>query len=406
MHTAPVDAAQEYLAKCHDNGLQPSSTVTIALREHSSSVFAEGHAIAPLLAVVNAGLAPFLRTVKLKMADTLHTAQIANFLQRNKHVEALDLSGSSLGDTGVLACFISIRNAQAVSPLASLQIADVDLSTEGAFSLAKILQENKLGALRDINLTRNTIAHTGLVALRSAAASAGISISLAGNLRTVERLNAITHGVGAAVAVWGGWRMLNRALEIDVSRGVAASVTVFAMSLCTMMLCSCLYHASYRSLELNKKLRKADHCGVFLLIAGTYTPFCVGYTRDTIAGPLTLASVWLCALIGLSISVGLVKASTRTRALFALLMGWIGIVPARLLYERMQPEALAMVFAGGVTYSLGLIFYFLGKKKDPMMHVVWHLAVMLGGTIHYVALWRYMLIPTPLLAAVTGESIS
>ncbi len=74
-------------------------------------------------------------------------------------------------------------------------------------------------------------------------------------------------------------------------------------------------------------------------------------------------------------------------------MGWIAAVPGKMVVHRMQPGALALVVGGGASYSLGLIFYFLGKKI-PMMHVVWHLAVMLGGSLHYVALWQYVLVPS------------
>jgi hemolysin III len=115
------------------------------------------------------------------------------------------------------------------------------------------------------------------------------------------------------------------------------------------------------------------------------------YTFDpmTVSGPFCLVAVWICAVIGVLMGLRVIRAENATRAYFALAMGWIGIIPVRTMVARMEWQVFALVFAGGVAYSGGVYFY-IGGRRRPMMHVIWHLAVMLGGSLHYAALWQFV----------------
>lgn len=385
-----MNAVEQYVKICAHANHAPCEDLTEALKRKERTVTAKEDSVSSLLSLLISGCAPFIQRVHLPTVLPEHREQLANFVLKNTHVQELDVTDAAIGNAGVLAILAALRNSTGTS-ISVLDAANVGLTKKGALDAATILSSTKFSSLRSLNLGRNCIENVGVVAIEKAAQVAGISVFLEGNLCTVECLNALTHGLGATGAVCAGVCMARRAIMVGAGPGVFAAVIIFAVSLFTMLTCSCLYHASHRQFELNKTLRKADHCGVFLLIAGTYTPFVVMYALDTITGPFVLLLIWGCAFIGVLASTGFLKASSTGRVMFALGMGWIAVFPAKLIFERMQRGAIALVFSGGISYSVGTIFYFLGRKRIPIMHVVWHIAVMIGGALHYIALWRYVL---------------
>lgn len=388
-----MDAARHYAKICAESNREPSEPLTEALKRKERVVTAEQDSVSGLLSLLASGCAPFIQKVHLPSVLPEHRELLSNFIIKNAHVKELDLTNCKLGNAGVLAILVAMRTSTATS-ISVLEASNVGLTKKGALDVATLLASTKFSSLRTLNLASNWVDNVGVVALEKAANAAGISVALDGNLCTVEGLNALTHGIGATGAVWGGVCMTRRAILVRANPGVLASILIFVASLFTMMTCSCLYHASHRRFELNKKLRRADHCGIFLLIAGSYTPFVVMYALDTIAGSFVLSFEWICAAIGVLVSTGILKASSTVRSTFALGMGWVGVLPAKQIFQRMQPGAIALVFGGGISYSIGLVFYFLGRKRMPIMHVVWHIAVMIGGSLHYYALWRYVLSTT------------
>lgn len=323
---------------------------------------------------------------------------LCNFISNlNSHVNELNLSGVSLGDASVIRLFASLaKSRESPSPLVRISMQNVGFQTNGAKKIASIFRDADLGRLEYLDLSNNIANWPGVKAIESAIAAraqAGhrpIEVDLDGNLVIVELLNAVTHGIGAGGALAGGILMAVRAVQLELPLATIASLLVFVGSLFTLMTSSCVYHSCFRYPRTSRQLRKADHCSIFILIAGSYTPFVVCYTLDppTVCGPLTLIAVWMCATAGIIMSLSS-SGSNRTRALFALGMGWLGAFSVRTMVERMQSGALSSVVMGGVIYSVGIVFYLLGKRQ-PIMHVVWHVAVMLGGGFHYFALWRYV----------------
>ncbi len=381
-----MNAAELHADLCARAGVEADSEVIEALRRRQPTVTLLGEDVTPFLAVLGDGAAPFVTRVAIGELRPEQRKELADFLAGNTHVRALDVSGASLGNAGALELFAALRRSPGT--LEALNISDVGLTQRGGMALALALQG---AGLRTLQLCNNRLQAPGVIAMQRAAKEAGVAIDLDGNLCLVETLNAVTHGVGACAAVGGAVCMTRRAVVQNTKTGVFASVVVFVTSLFAMLTCSCLYHASYRDKHLNKKLRKADHSAVFLLIAGSYTPFCVAYALDSTGGLLILCAVWICALVGIVGSSGIFKMSSTVRSLFALAMGWIAIVPGKLIFERLEPGALALVMGGGLAYSFGIIFYFLGRKRAPIMHVIWHIAVMIGGAMHFFAMWRYVL---------------
>lgn len=335
-----------------------------------------------------------IRTRPLSAADV---ALLAHFLSNNKHVVRLSLATVPLGSAVAFQLLAAVAAPrEPPSPLRALSLRSVGISTSGAKQIATLIREANFGQLESLDLSNNRANWPGERALEKAVVArvlegrTAIDVDVSGNLVVVEWLNAITHGLGAFGALAGGIVMTASAVRHGLPGANVASLVVFALSLFTLMASSCVYHSAFRCPAASRRLRKADHCSIFMLIAGSYTPFVVCYTLDppTFAGPATLLAVWTCASVGIARSLA-ESGSSNARSLLALATGWLGAFSVRTMTERMQEGALNFVVSGGIAYSLGIIFYLLGKKI-PMMHVIWHVAVMLGGGLHYFALWRYV----------------
>jgi hemolysin III len=322
-------------------------------------------------------------------------ARIADFLRSNSSVHTLSLARARIGDAGLAQVLTALLDAGPKSPLTAIDLRKNRLSTASAKSFAAALLDPENGGvarLAVVDVSNNNMEHAGVVALEAAVAQrvgAPVRMDTTGNLVLVEVLNGVTHGIGSLGAIVGGMFMLYYAWPV-LPMYQTLSILLFCSSLLTMFLSSCLYHSCFRVPGLREVLHSMDHCSIFILIAGSYTPFVSCYTLDpmTVAGPIVLVLIWTFAIIGVLMSLQVIPAGRSTRAFFALAMGWIGVAPVRTLASRMQPGAIASVVAGGLAYSGGLILYLLGKRV-PMLHVFWHLAVMLGGGLHFFAIWRY-----------------
>ena len=200
-----------------------------------------------------------------------------------------------------------------------------------------------------------------------------------------ERFNSISHLVGAALAVTGAVVLIvHAAAGGDPWR--IASVSVFAAMLVTLYVVSTLYHAIPHA-PAKAVLRRLDHGAIYLLIAGTYTP----YTLVTLRGPLGWT---LFALVWLMAAWGNWRAWRRRDGRDPppwphLAMGWLGAVAILPLAERLGQAGLLWLLAGGALYSLGAVFY-LNDRRWPHAHGIWHLFVIGGSTAHVISVLGYV----------------
>ncbi len=193
-----------------------------------------------------------------------------------------------------------------------------------------------------------------------------------------EIANAITHGIGAALAIAG----LVLLIVFSSLRGTVwhiVSFSIFGVTLVLLYFASTLYH-SLTHIKAKGVFHKFDHISIYLLIAGTYTPFCLTVLRGWI-GWTMFGIVWACAIAGAifkAIDVGKrVKLST---ALYVL-MGWVILVAIKPLYEVMPYNGFLLLIAGGVSYTIGTIFFIRNQVKYN--HSVWHLFVLGGSVLHF-----------------------
>lgn len=201
-----------------------------------------------------------------------------------------------------------------------------------------------------------------------------------------EVANCATHGVGLALSVAGFVALVALAWAYGDAWHLA-SCGVYGASLVALYLASTLYHGARRP-RAKQVFQALDHCGIYLLIAGTYTPF----TLVTLRGPWgwsLFGLVWAFALAGILFRV---VFGTRYRPVAVasyVLLGWLCVVAVKPILELVPPGALAWIAAGGLTYTAGVFFF--AAKRIPHHHAIWHLFVLGGSICHYVAVLFYVL---------------
>ena len=200
-----------------------------------------------------------------------------------------------------------------------------------------------------------------------------------------EVANSLTHGLGLLLALTGLVVLVVAAAARGGARETIAC-GVFGASLVLLYASSTLYH-SLHSARVKAVLRALDHSAIFLLIAGTYTPF----TLVTLRGPWgwsLFAVVWTLAVVGITLRLVLRRRPTALFLGLYLAMGWCVIVAARPLFAAIGPSGVALLAAGGLAYTVGVPFYVW--RRLPYHHAVWHAFVLAGSAFHYAAVLRYV----------------
>ena len=207
-----------------------------------------------------------------------------------------------------------------------------------------------------------------------------------------EVLHAITHGVGALLSILGlSWMLYLSIAAADPWRIVASSI--YGASLITLFLASTIYHSMYasRHREIFKLL---DHCAIYLLIAGTYTPFLLVAMR-TNTGWWLFGTVWALATAGIVKKLWFRHRFPKIALASYLAMGWLIVLAAPQLADAIGANGMVWLLAGGLCYSIGAIFY--AVDRIPFNHTVWHVLVLGGGVCHFLGVVWYVL-PTGLPA--------
>lgn len=198
-----------------------------------------------------------------------------------------------------------------------------------------------------------------------------------------EVFNAVTHGISFIVAIIGMIFLLYKAYVSGQSVVAMFSYVLYGITACALFLFSTLYHSLYFT-RAKKIMQKLDHSCIFLLIAGTYTPFCL----VVLGGKLGLAVFlleWAIAITGVVLKfAGFEKVKKISTALY-LLMGWLVLFTIKPLYESIGKLGFMFLLLGGLSYTIGTVFYKL--KNVKFMHVVWHLFVTAGSVFMWLAVY-------------------
>nr|WP_136252506.1 hemolysin III family protein [Ningiella ruwaisensis] len=201
-------------------------------------------------------------------------------------------------------------------------------------------------------------------------------------LRSEEWINSLTHALGALLGVAG------LILLLLASNDVVASLTavVYGLSLVAMFTASALYHISIDE-KKRRFLRKVDHISIYLLIAGSYTPFLVLAVKG-FWGWLGLGVIWSVAIAGITFKLLFGYKYPKISVYTYAIMGWLALFLIYPIYQALDLTGFILLLAGGLSYSAGIPLYML--KSRHYSHALWHLCVVAGAACHFFAIYVYV----------------
>lgn len=211
-------------------------------------------------------------------------------------------------------------------------------------------------------------------------------------LSAEELANSLTHGAGLMLSM-AGFMVLVVLAAMRGSAWRVVSCAVYCSTLICLYTASTLYH-SMRARRLKRLLRICDHSAIYLLIAGTYTPFLLVNLRGSWGWSL-FAVIWGLAMAGILFKVWFVEHFSVLSTAVYLLMGWLALIAVKPMLLSVPHSGLLWLLVGGVLYTVGVVFY--AWKKVPYNHAIWHGFVLAGSACHYVAVLCSVILPAKAL---------
>lgn len=202
--------------------------------------------------------------------------------------------------------------------------------------------------------------------------------------------SAITHGAGALLAVAGTAALLLRAVQVGHPADLLPFL-IYGLSMVGLYTASTLYHCLNVSVPGRIALRKYDHCSIYLLIAGSYTPICLTALRDS-GGPLLLSCIWTLAAAGLVLTIAKLGIPRWLTSTIYLIMGWLAIFAIVPLYRALPTSGFVWLLAGGLSYTVGGVLYAVKwpGRNNPRFgcHEIFHLFILLGSIFHFILMYE------------------
>lgn len=205
------------------------------------------------------------------------------------------------------------------------------------------------------------------------------------SLSPEEIANTLTHAIGVVLCIMGTIALLIKAYNSQ-DLGQIYSAYIYCGSLVLLYLASTLYHA-FTNTKLKELFHVIDHSAIYVLIAGTYTPFLLVGLRDEIHISF-IVIMWCIAVSGIIYKLFMVKKFKLISTLIYLGMGWMAIFKLNTFYHHLSTQASIWILVGGLFYSVGTYFY--SKKNIWHHHAIWHIFVLFGSISHYIAIYLYV----------------
>jgi len=201
--------------------------------------------------------------------------------------------------------------------------------------------------------------------------------------RKEELINSLTHGAGAALSLLGLVFLLIRSVRYGTTWHIV-SFAIYGISLICLYLASTLYHA-IPIMEWKQVLKKFDHSAIFLLIAGTYTPFLLTELRGPWGWSL-FGVIWGLTVVGWVLKFWIISRWENLSVALYLVMGWLAVIAAGEMVQHVGTTSLVLLAVGGVCYTVGVIFYLW--RRLPYNHAIWHVFVLGGSITHYFSILK------------------
>lgn len=343
----------------------------------------------------------------LTLSKVLHVA---------KYIQEVNLRRNNIGPFGASAIFLACFE-NAYSGVCKINMRRCRVGARGALVLAELLSrhhdntmmidDNKSSTtptsvlrpltLREIDLSSNYIGVQGCVEVERALRQRArhheqISINLEGNLVFSEIINGVTHGLGSLLSLVAVYAMHQRVKDKDLFH--VLSCAVYSASLVILYISSTLYH-SFFSMQQTKYIFQAlDKCAIYILIAGTYTPYLVIMMMPerpdfTIA---MLTVLWSGCVLGISVEAFWKEWAWRPTFSLAMYlgMGWSALAGYSVLAPIIPKPCLHLIFAGGVTYTLGVPFFVRDGSSGYLDHAIWHMFVLAASIFHWLSIYMYV----------------
>jgi len=201
-----------------------------------------------------------------------------------------------------------------------------------------------------------------------------------------EIANSISHGIGLVFGIVGLVLLLVQAVDSHAGTMAITSYSLYGGSMILLFLASTLYHAIPHP-RAKTWLKKFDHCAIYLLIAGTYTPFLLVGLNSPLAHGLMVV-IWSLALLGIVFKLTIAHRFEMLSVITYLTMGWLSLVVIYEMAVKLAAGSVVLLAIGGLVYSLGVIFYVC--ERIPWNHAIWHGFVLGGSICHFLAIYLYI----------------
>lgn len=319
-------------------------------------------------------------------------ARVLNsILKSNTVIEELDLSDTGLDDDGLGEICDALKQNKT---LTKLNLSRNYFGTLGAERLRRALEENV--TLLNIDLSRNALGFQSINALQQQCCVGGVGnrsrplmMSTMGNYVFEEILNSVTHGVGFLLSIVGAIMLMSEATDTYNTGGLGTdyhfwACALFSFSLSFLFMCSCLFHSFFMLPQASYVLQIFDHIGIYMLIAGSYTPFLMIGLHQHTSAMVLLSAVWIIAMGGAVFAAcsDLNNPVTNNIELVLFLTLGCSVFLIWPILLTLPSGALTLLVIGGLAYVVGILFFILGEIR-PIYHVVWHCFVMIGAALHW-----------------------
>jgi hemolysin III len=203
-----------------------------------------------------------------------------------------------------------------------------------------------------------------------------------------EIANSLSHGAGVLFGIFALVLLVLKSVQMDDALRVVA-FTIYGASVVVLFMASTLYHAIPMP-RVKQVLKLVDHCAIYLLIAGSYTPFLLLTFGDTF-GAVLMVVIWSLAAAGIVFKIFFLHRFHNLSLALYLGMGWLAVLASYQLLANLPRTGIALLLGGGILYSLGTIFF--KAERIPFNHAIWHMFVLVGCVCHFLVLYFYVLPP-------------
>lgn len=211
---------------------------------------------------------------------------------------------------------------------------------------------------------------------------------------TQSLMSGALHYLGMALAVLGTVLLLRKSVLQGDAPAATAALGVYGLNMILLYAASATYHTFFVSETVHRRLRKADHCMIYLLVAGTYTPVCFLSLGGMLSGRMLLIGVWTVAVLGILLQLFYVDAPRWLTTASYIALGWAALFAIVPLYQQMPLGGFVLLLVGGLMYTVGGVFYGL---KIPRLHSRWfgaheffHVLILLGSVLHYGMVYSFV----------------